>query len=270
MRKSPPPVSDTHRARLSEASRARWADPAGRASQMARNTPPPKNVTTYTQRQMDLLTALWADTSLSSAEIGRRMGLTKNAVVGKASRMDLAPRPSPIKRLPLPGATPVTASGRVVGARHHSADTRAKISASTMGRVCTPDQRALLSSLRGAIYWPPDRVETLRELWSDMTITVVRIALRIGLGKTTVRRKAGLLGLPPRNAVPLPVRVQRVEIIPLPPSGGTTGEAGCRYPLWEDRAGPVPLFCGKPRVGVGSWCRECRARCFNKSFRLVA
>ena len=266
MRKPVPPISDATRARLSEASKARWANPAGRAAQLARNKPPPPNVTSYTQSQMDMLTALWSDTSLSSAEIGRRMGLTKNQVVGKASRMDLPPRPSPIKSLPMPGATPVTVNGRVVGARGY----RPSAPASASGRACTPDQRALLSSLRGAIYWPPDRVELLRELWSDMTITVVRIALRIGLGKTTVRRKAGLLGLPPRNAVPLPVRGHRVEVIPLPPGGGTTGEAGCRYPLWRDRAGPAPLFCGKPRVGTGSWCRECRARCFNKVSRLVA
>jgi GcrA cell cycle regulator len=42
------------------------------------------------------LRALW-DEGLSTAEIGRRLGVTKNAVVGKAHRLDLPARPSPIR-----------------------------------------------------------------------------------------------------------------------------------------------------------------------------
>jgi GcrA cell cycle regulator len=42
---------------------------------------------------------LW-DEGLSTAEIGRRMGITKNAVVGKAHRLNLPARPSPIRRVP--------------------------------------------------------------------------------------------------------------------------------------------------------------------------
>ncbi len=43
------------------------------------------------------LRQFWQD-GHSTAEIGRRMGITKNAVVGKAHRLMLAPRPSPIRR----------------------------------------------------------------------------------------------------------------------------------------------------------------------------
>jgi GcrA cell cycle regulator len=43
------------------------------------------------------LKGLWSD-GLSTAEIGRRLGISKNAVVGKAHRLDLSPRPSPIRR----------------------------------------------------------------------------------------------------------------------------------------------------------------------------
>ena len=43
------------------------------------------------------LRALWAE-GLSTAEIGRRMGISKNAVVGKAHRLNLPSRPSPIRR----------------------------------------------------------------------------------------------------------------------------------------------------------------------------
>ena len=43
------------------------------------------------------LRALWLE-GLSTAEIGRRMGVSKNAVVGKAHRLNLLARPSPIRR----------------------------------------------------------------------------------------------------------------------------------------------------------------------------
>jgi GcrA cell cycle regulator len=43
------------------------------------------------------LRALW-DEGHSTAEIGRRLGISKNAVVGKAHRLDLPARPSPIRR----------------------------------------------------------------------------------------------------------------------------------------------------------------------------
>ena len=43
------------------------------------------------------LRQLWQE-GHSTAEIGRRMGVTKNAVVGKAHRLVLPPRPSPIRR----------------------------------------------------------------------------------------------------------------------------------------------------------------------------
>lgn len=40
---------------------------------------------------------LWAQ-GHSTAEIGRRLSVSKNAVVGKAHRLELEPRPSPIRR----------------------------------------------------------------------------------------------------------------------------------------------------------------------------
>ena len=43
------------------------------------------------------LRELWAE-GHSTAEIGRRLGVSKNAIVGKAHRLDLPARPSPIRR----------------------------------------------------------------------------------------------------------------------------------------------------------------------------
>ena len=51
----------------------------------------------WTAETILCLRALW-DEGHSTAEIGRRLGVTKNAVVGKAHRLNLPARPSPIRR----------------------------------------------------------------------------------------------------------------------------------------------------------------------------
>lgn len=56
---------------------------------------------------------LWSE-GHSTAEIGRRMGITKNAVVGKAHRLNLPARPSPIRRETGEKRTPTRATIRRV------------------------------------------------------------------------------------------------------------------------------------------------------------
>jgi GcrA cell cycle regulator len=51
----------------------------------------------WSEEAIDRLKTAWAD-GLSTAEIGRQMGISKNAVVGKAHRLNLTSRPSPIRR----------------------------------------------------------------------------------------------------------------------------------------------------------------------------
>ena len=59
----------------------------------------------WTEEVIQRLRALW-DEGHSTAEIGRRLGVSKNAVVGKAHRLDLPARPSPIRREGAGGAAP--------------------------------------------------------------------------------------------------------------------------------------------------------------------
>ncbi|MFT8777782.1 MAG: GcrA family cell cycle regulator [Gluconacetobacter liquefaciens] len=79
----------------------------------------------WTEETIARLRALWQQ-GLSTAEIGRQLSVTKNAVVGKAHRLGLQARPSPIRRPPAsaraaepgeavapasaPAPTPVTAA----------------------------------------------------------------------------------------------------------------------------------------------------------------
>lgn len=65
-------------------------------------TPPKMNggrqVFDWTPERMDLLTALWGE-GLSCSKIGKHLGISAHAVIGKAHRILLPPRPSPIKRI---------------------------------------------------------------------------------------------------------------------------------------------------------------------------
>ena len=52
---------------------------------------------TWTDERVEELTRLW-DTGRSASEIGKILGVSKNSVVGKAHRLKLKGRPSPIKQ----------------------------------------------------------------------------------------------------------------------------------------------------------------------------
>ena len=84
----------------------------------------------WTEKVVEQLKQLWAD-DLSTAEIGRRLNMTKNAVIGKAHRLGLSPRPSPIRKAtkakPL---TPTTSKKTTISKKtqatqtHRSSNTR--------------------------------------------------------------------------------------------------------------------------------------------------
>ena len=59
----------------------------------------------WTDERISELTKLWNE-GLSTAEIGKMLGISKNAVVGKAHRLRLAARPSPIRRLVMRPSAP--------------------------------------------------------------------------------------------------------------------------------------------------------------------
>ena len=50
----------------------------------------------WTEEAVARLRTLWAE-GHSAADVGRRMGVSKNAIIGKAHRLHLTPRPSPIR-----------------------------------------------------------------------------------------------------------------------------------------------------------------------------
>jgi GcrA cell cycle regulator len=70
----------------------------------------------WTDDRIALLTKLWDDQRLSAAAIGRLMDIGKNAVVGKAHRLGLTARPSPIPQRPDGAPRPMRIKRIVPGA----------------------------------------------------------------------------------------------------------------------------------------------------------
>lgn len=89
-----------------------------------------------------LLRDLWTQ-GLSTAEIGRRLGSSKNAVIGKAHRLELDARPSPIRR---EAVKPVTE-----GSAPYS-------------RMAGPTLPPLASASAPAVASPPSNVRPLRSV----------------------------------------------------------------------------------------------------------
>ena len=75
----------------------------------------------WTEERIELLKKLWAE-GHSASRIGKQLGVSKNAVVGKAHRMKLSARPSPIRRKKAVGDTVVLATRDAVAVSGKSAD----------------------------------------------------------------------------------------------------------------------------------------------------
>lgn len=72
----------------------------------------------WTDEKTYRLRELWDDPANSCAAIGRELGVTKNAVIGKAHRLNLPPRESPLPgHTTAPKPPPLTAARRAHAAR---------------------------------------------------------------------------------------------------------------------------------------------------------
>jgi GcrA cell cycle regulator len=157
------------------------------------------------------LRELWTE-GHSTAEIGRRLGVSKNAIVGKAHRLDLAARPSPIRR---EGSEP------------------------------SPERRAAPRRVEGPTL-PPLASTGLS------AAPVLPAAPSAARATPPAPMVAVPVSPPPRAAAPRPVQVAppRVQVVPARPYGRIVtccwpiGEPGTKtFRFCDDRSEPGKPYC---------------------------
>lgn len=226
---------------------------------------------------------------LSTAEIGLRMNMTKNAVCGRAGRISLDPRPSPLK--PSPNTPAMKQRVRELFALGLSGQQIAKNTGLRRQNVCQikrymePIERAGETTLpplpsledrprQQGVMFPPTEAEIERVAALAMDGMGRRaIAAAVGVPESTARKIMATLKLPLRQSAPEPIRAPnrnlppvKTTLPPLPftivgetPSTPISNARSCQWPLWLDHERPKfrpdgnPLVCGG-MVSQGSYC----------------
>lgn len=178
----------------------------------------------WTAEAIDALRALWAE-GHSTAEIGRRMGISKNAVVGKAHRLNLPARPSPIRREAMEASQ---ARSQVVAA--------APVQPPVAERPAPP---------------PPAPPPAPTPLMATTTLAPATRPL-VAAPELAVPRAA-----PPRRAVPAPATA---VVRPFQRSGGRS----CCWPIGEPGT-PEFRFCTAEAIPGKPYCPEHAAVAYVKA-----
>ncbi|GCE90635.1 hypothetical protein MSKU15_2236 [Komagataeibacter diospyri] len=99
----------------------------------------------WTEETIARLRDLWQQ-GLSTAEIGRQLSVTKNAVVGKAHRLGLKPRPSPIRRaakvVPAPAAAAVETTASSAATESTPAPPKSEVTAAPVATATPVPEKA--------------------------------------------------------------------------------------------------------------------------------
>ncbi|MEK9828830.1 MAG: GcrA family cell cycle regulator [Rhodospirillales bacterium] len=108
----------------------------------------------WTPERIKELEKLWAE-GLSTAEIGRRLGVSKNAVVGKAHRLSLPGRQSPIDRKRRTPARRVTPRAKPASTANKTASSTAQKSTESVKTPPPPPPRRKTYNHKGpSCQWP--------------------------------------------------------------------------------------------------------------------
>lgn len=204
----------------------------------------------WTEDAIARLRLLWAE-GLSTAEIGRRLNISKNAVVGKAHRLALVARPSPIRRDPAGEARPRRpASPRVQGP--------------TLPPL--PEMADQPSGTNGA--GAAEAAGPVREAGLDG-----EVIMRAEMPRSDMAADPAPSVPPPaRPAMPAPARPALSRVTPVRPDTARPGAArlglgqpslvsvrpsprgaACCWPIGEPGT-PTFHFCGKPSAQGRPYC----------------
>lgn len=103
--------------------------------------PQATEIVTWTDERIEQLRKLW-DQGLSASAIGKQLGVSKNAVVGKAHRLKLPPRPSPIRKGTRPPVRRMAVLPKTLPISHVRATPAAAPQAAESPATAAPPERA--------------------------------------------------------------------------------------------------------------------------------
>jgi GcrA cell cycle regulator len=180
---------------------------------------------------------VWWDENVPTAEIGRRLGTSKSSVVGKAHRLDLPGKPSPITGRPI-------TEDRVAEMRRLYAEGYSFVA---IGREIGAHE----SAVRGRLTKEglPQRYAPVKSLPPLKSLPPTERAAQ-ALQSVPIRVKPQTP--PPLRLVPREVRVEHTRS-----SHVISRNHTCQWILPESTRGRPPLMCGDPAVIIGGnavWC----------------
>ncbi len=175
---------------------------------------------------------LWAQ-GLSTAEIGRRLGVSKNAIVGKAHRLDLDARPSPIRR---DAAKPATER------------------AAPLPRMAGPTLPPLASS--GVEVYPPPAMEQPAVSPPPVVTPAVLEAVEVLSSNVQPLRPAPAIVMRPAALPPAPVITASPRVImPSMPIQARRSTPSCCWPIGEPGTKAF-RFCDDASLPGKPYCDE--------------
>jgi GcrA cell cycle regulator len=226
------------------------------------------------------LRALWDDRGLSTNEIGRRMGVTKNAVVGRAHRLNLPKRESPIRMamVVMDDAQRETLRGLIIKGFTREQCARAM----GVGRDLV---------MREAKRLVAPRVKAASQAGAAVVARARAAQNSIGAAEGFRTRGAEGGGTSPGGLAPAPHTIpaamagdpgpagfpgdaprflprgassdlpSSTAFRPAPSKAPAVFSKRCRFPLWGDRDRPTHRFCDEA-TALGAYCAEHAARCY--------
>ncbi len=209
----------------------------------------------WTPERIDELTKLW-ETGHSASAIGKLLGVSKNAVVGKAHRMKLQARPSPIKR------------GEDGGASNSASSAKAAVKQSPVGTKTTRSAGTPAASGKSAAKNEPLQTVISAALAAKSAGSQTAASAGSAAAPKAAAARGGQAANGARSAAHATTAAKAVR-------GGTRGKvASATRAVNASRRGPKCLwpigdpgdedfhFCGEPALSGKPYCAEHCARAY--------
>ncbi len=209
----------------------------------------------WTPERIDELTKLW-ETGHSASAIGKLLGVSKNAVVGKAHRMKLQARPSPIKR------------GEEGKASASASSTKAAVKQSPRGSKSVPSGHSIGAGSKDAA-----KNEPLQSVLAAAR-AAKSAGASAGTAAATAAQKAVAAERGTKTANGAQSAAQAVSAAKAVQSGAKRPVAAATRSVGANRRGPKCLwpigdpgdddfhFCGEPAQAGKPYCTEHCARAY--------